>query len=444
MIQFPRATFGLILTGMLLYGPQVNLAADSDLSAARQAFAKGMKKKSGADRAEAIAAFAKQPVSETLETLLKRGLTDPDPIVRVATRIAFRDIGKNPESAKFLSNEFKRYVKKQANEEVLSGLLGGMIATSDDARLVDALKALDDYLASPRANLIVPMSLIDDLGQQGGVESVNSIKVLAKAKPFENNFGYRRCVVQALCKIREGDAIGYLIELLPSTQGLVQADIIEYLTKTTKKKFNDKDRDWADWWAENRTKFTFPPAGAVAVADDPVDLNPNTYYGIPICAKRIVFVLDTSASMRGQPIEAAKMSLLKTIESLPESVSFDIVMFDQSPNVFQPRLIPATPQAKQMAAQVVMSRGLKLGTASHAALNSAYSLDPEAIYFLSDGEPTDGQPTAIVESIVERNRIRRVSIHTIGVVTQRGSGAGLTYFMKPLAENNYGTFRLVE
>jgi hypothetical protein len=30
------------------------------------------------------------------------------------------------------------------------------------------------------------------------------------------------------------------------------------------------------------------------------------------------------------------------------------------------------------------------------------------------------------------------------VVTQRGGGAGLTFFMKPLAERNYGMFRLVE
>lgn len=91
-----------------------------------------------------------------------------------------------------------------------------------------------------------------------------------------------------------------------------------------------------------------------------------------------------------------------------------------------------------------MARGLGLGTASLAALNAAYNLHPEVIYFLSDGEPTDSQPKVIVEAMSERNRTRRVTIHAIGVVTQRGGGAGLTYFMKPLAENNYGKFQLIE
>ena len=415
---------------------------DSGFVAARQAFLKEMKKKSPTARAEAIAAFAKYPISDTAETLLKRGLGDLDPTVRVATRKALRDIGQDPKSVKFLIEEFKRYVKKQANVEVLSGLLGGMIATTDEARQVEVLKTLEEYLAGPKANLIVPMSLIDDLADQGGVDSVNSIKLLTNVKPFETQFGYRRCVVQAMSKIREPAVIGFLVEMLPSAKGLVQAEIIEHLTKTTRQNFQDNDRAWSTWWKENRAAFQFPPERVVA--DVSVNNNQSTYYGIPICAKRVVFVLDTSASMRGQPLEAAKTALLKTVESLPEAVSFDIVMFDKTTTVWQPRLVPATLTLKQLATQTVIARGMQVGTASHAALNAAFNLDPEVIYFLSDGEPTDGQPVTIVESMSERNRTRRITIHTIGVVTQRGGGAGLTFFMKPLAEHNYGVFRLVE
>ena len=87
---------------------------------------------------------------------------------------------------------------------------------------------------------------------------------------------------------------------------------------------------------------------------------------------------------------------------------------------------------------------MSLGTASNAALNAAFNLDPEVIYFLSDGEPTDGRPAQIVSSITTLNRTRRVSIHTIGVVTDRNGSFGLTQFMRPLAEQNYGTFQLVQ
>ena len=96
------------------------------------------------------------------------------------------------------------------------------------------------------------------------------------------------------------------------------------------------------------------------------------------------------------------------------------------------------------ASQIIADRALKLGTVSNAALNVAFELDPEAIYFVSDGEPTDGQPAQIVNYVTQFNRTRRVSIHTVGVVTIRNGGAGLTSFMEPLADRNYGKFRLVE
>ncbi len=418
--------------------------ADSaaDIAAARQTFLKDMRKKSPTERASAVTEYAKYPIEETLEILLKRGLDAHDPPVRLATRQAVREAGKYADSAKFLNEEFKRYVKKQFNEEILCCLLEGMISATDEAGRDEAIKTLDDYLASPKGNLIIPMALIDDLGQQNGPEAVELIKVLSRAKPFEKVFGYRRCVVQAMTKSREPSAIGFLVQILPTTTGLVQADIIDHLTRVTKQKFKDNDRDWTNWWIENQATFKFPK-----VVDDgevSADLHQTTYYGIPICAKRIVFVLDTSGSMRGLPMETAKVALLKTIDSLPEAVNFDVVLFDKTTAVWQPRLVPASRMAKQAVAETVMSRGLGLGTASHAALNAAFNLNPEVIYFLSDGEPTDGQPATIVESMVERNRTRRVTIHTIGVVTQRNGGAGLTYFMKPLAERNTGVFRLVE
>jgi hypothetical protein len=97
-----------------------------------------------------------------------------------------------------------------------------------------------------------------------------------------------------------------------------------------------------------------------------------------------------------------------------------------------------------MASQVVIERGLRGGTASHDALTTAFGLEPEAIYFLSDGEPTDGPPPQIVAEITRLNKTRRVSVHAIGVVTDRNGGIGLTMFMQPLANQNFGKFRLVE
>jgi von Willebrand factor type A domain len=436
------ASLPIIVVGALF---AVTFAAepDSDFAAGKQVFLREMKKKSAPARVEAVEALGEFPNPEAAALLLKRGLADPEPSVRLAVRKSLRKIAAEPAVGKHLFDEFKRSIKKHAVPEELTALLGALVTTSDETLQADLIKSLDDYLALPKGNLLVPMTLIDESGQQGEPEAVQVVTVLAKAKAFNALFGYRRSVVQAMSRIREPEAITFLIEMLPTSQGLIQYDIVQYLTRTTKQKFRDNDRDWTNWWKENQKTFKFPPVAAGVVADQVDDKQAN-YYGIPICAKRVVFVLDTSASMRGLPMEAAKQALIKVVEALPEAVSFDVVMFDLTADAWQPRLVPASYEAKQGASQNVMVRGMKLGTASHAALNTAFGLEPECIYFLSDGEPTDGRPADIIAAITQMNRTRRVSIHTIGVVTQRNGSAGLRLFMQPLAEQNYGTFRLIE
>ena len=197
-------------------------------------------------------------------------------------------------------------------------------------------------------------------------------------------------------------------------------------------------------WKNNRESFKFPDPKEPLPPAGPLDNQQLLYYGIPICAKRVVFVLDTSLSMRGEPMETAKKALIETINKLPEVVQFDVLMFDRTVTTWQPQLVPAAATAKSDATRTVNARGMKVGTSSNAALNAAFGLEPEVIYFLSDGEPSDGAPSQIVAAITTLNHTRRISIHTIGVLTDRNGGAGLTLFMQPLAEQNYGSYQLVK
>ena len=435
-----------VIVGLVLSGSISVLGAppDPEFTAAKQTFLKEMKKKSPSARADAVSQFSELALPETAEFLLKRGLNDPETSVREAVRTGLRRLARNSEVEQFLFDELKKSFRKgPSNESHAIELLRSLTVTDDESRQAELVKALDEFLDSSKANLLVPISVIDDCGIQGDHDAVRSVVLLAKAKRFEGHFGYRRCVVQSMSQIRQKEAVTFLIDLLPKTQGLIQYDVIQYLTRLTNKRFGDNEREWSQWWDQNQSDFQFPPAGTPLPSIEIDDQKPS-YYGIPICAKRIVFVLDTSASMRGQPIDAAKQALLKAIESLPQEVAFDVIFFDAAPSTWQPRLVPATADAKQNARRTVIDRAMRLGTASSAALNAAFSLEPEAIYFLSDGEPTDGVPAEIVSFCTQFNRTRRVSIHTIGVVTQRNGGIGLKLFMEPLSERNYGTFRLVE
>ena len=414
-----------------------------EFMAAKQAFTIQMRKKQPAMRVTAVTTVADVIQPETAELLLKRGITDDDASVQQAARIALKQLADDRSVRQYLLTEIKKSFRKQSPDEVTIELFRALIVTDDEERQAEMMKVLDDYLSSSKGNPLAPMIVIDDLGVQDDAEAARVVKLLSTSKAFDANFGYRRCVVQAMSKIRQSEAVDFLIEILPKTQGLIQHDVIQYLTRLTKQKFRDNDREWNTWWKENQRAFEFPAAG-VALPEIANDEQQLSYYGIPICAKRIVFALDTSASMRGLPFEAAKIALLKAVDSLPEAVAFDLVFFDANAQSWLPRLVPATKDAKREASRIIVERGLKLGTASNEALNAAFGLEPEAIYFLSDGEPTDGAPPAIVNAISRMNKTRRISIHTIGVVTQRNGGAGLTMFMQPLANRNYGTFRLVE
>jgi hypothetical protein len=439
--QIPVVAFCLfwITTAFVIAAPP-----NPEFAAAKQLFMKEMKKKAPAARAAAVTTLAEVVLPETADLLLKRGISDPEISVRIATQNRLRELANDETVQQFLFDELKKSFRKPpANDSNAIELLRALVPTEYESQQSDLLKILDEFLASPKAHLLVPMTVIDDYGTQGDAESFRSVALLAQTKTFQDNFGYRRCVVQAMSQIRQPEAIEFLIDLLPKTQGLIQYDVIQYLTRLTAQKFRDNERDWTNWWIENKAIFKFLPAGK-ALPDAPLDLQKSSYYGIPICAKRVVFVLDTSASMRGLPIESAKQALVKSIESLPEEVAFNVVFFDAAATAWHGRLVPASAEAKQNATQAVAERGLKLGTASSAALNAAFALEPEAIYFVSDGEPTDGTPAQIVSSASQFNRTRRVSIHTIGVVTQRNGGAGLTLFMQPLAEQNYGKFQLIE
>jgi uncharacterized protein YegL len=160
----------------------------------------------------------------------------------------------------------------------------------------------------------------------------------------------------------------------------------------------------------------------------------------------VVFVLDTSASMRGGKIEAAKSELMRVIKELPKEVYFSVIAFDGSIRVWQRDLVPATEQMKHIAVNVVLEQPLGPKTASYDALEAAFELNPEAIYFLSDGAPVGGKiddPGEIVGTISGVNRVRRVSIHSVGVDTNIPSAAIFARFMKSLAESNWGVYKPV-
>lgn len=105
--------------------------------------------------------------------------------------------------------------------------------------------------------------------------------------------------------------------------------------------------------------------------------------------------------------------------------------------------MPADETARKEATVFVRSLQPDGTTATGDALALAFTLDVEAVYLLSDGEPTAGRvvaPAEIVRMVAEANRTRRVSVHTIGIAAE----PRLAEFLAVLARENYGHFRRVD
>lgn len=331
---------------------------------------------------------------------------------------------------------------KPSNDAVyaLVILMAGPDETLDPEtqKLVEKLESLPAWPA-----LFIPIA--DTMGPMGGPQASAVLRKLTKTGNFGNDFGFRRAVVQNLGMVQDKDAIAALIELLEVIRGQVRADILGYLKAISFEKYNEAE-EWRAWWKEERDKFEFPSAEEMRLKPQVVLTSGPSYYGLPLYGSKIVFVMDTSGSMRGPRIDAAKRELIKALGELPDGIQFNVLVFDVNVRPWQRDLTIATPETRTNAAAFVARQELGNGTASYDALEAALKFDAEAIFFLTDGVPFGGriqQPGKIVTTIGQANRRRRLSIHAIGIgAGMRGSD--MDVFLATLSGQNWGAYRRVD
>jgi Mg-chelatase subunit ChlD len=202
---------------------------------------------------------------------------------------------------------------------------------------------------------------------------------------------------------------------------------------------------WGRWWADAGGTWSYPHLSPNAPQKISASAN-GYYYGLPLFAERLVFVLDTSGSMTGGRIVAAKRELIRALSGLPEHVHFGVVVFNGRVVAWQNKLVPASAAMKKTAIAYVEAQAAQSNTASYDALAAAMTYDTEAIYFLSDGEPTAGKilaPADIITAITAENQKRRISIYTIGIAPGF-PGSVTDSFLSTLADRNRGQYRRVD
>jgi len=177
--------------------------------------------------------------------------------------------------------------------------------------------------------------------------------------------------------------------------------------------------------------LTAPPA------DQPARLTSRSFFGIPPgdppC--KVVFVLDRSGSMTCS-IDFVKYELKRCVGTLAESDRFHIIFFSSGPPVEMPprRLVTATDRNKQLAFEFIDGVVAQGETDPVESVKRAFSLQPEIIVILTDGE-FDPQVARLVKDL---NKNGKVKVHTIGFLYKTGEA-----ILKQIAAENGGTYKFV-
>jgi Ca-activated chloride channel family protein len=118
-----------------------------------------------------------------------------------------------------------------------------------------------------------------------------------------------------------------------------------------------------------------------------------------IVAKDVLFVLDTSGSMKGQKIAQAKKALKFVLESLHDDDRFNVVAFSTGVRSYASRPVPTSIRGDVLhfVDSLTAAGGTDINRALLEALDSADAERPTVVIFLTDGLATEG--------VVETDRI---------------------------------------
>jgi len=112
-----------------------------------------------------------------------------------------------------------------------------------------------------------------------------------------------------------------------------------------------------------------------------------------VIVKDVIFVLDTSGSMRGEKLEQAKDALEFVLDELNDEDRFNIVTFSTGVRQYDDRLRPAEErkEGRRFVRNLTASGGTDINRALLEALDQVDEERPTIIIFLTDGLATEGE-----------------------------------------------------
>ena len=296
-------------------------------------------------------------------------------------------------------------------------------------------------------NIRVAMIAADALGHHRRIDAIDALKRQVERDEWDTHYGFRFNLVRSLALMDHPDAYEFLALIRKRTDGQLLHELNKILKDVSLDEMGGKEKVLANIQGkEDPKRLTFKNA-SYSESYNRMRLEKQQYYGIDIEAKRLLFIIDHSGSMkapmyRGTRLSRAKQTLIAAIRELPDDHEFGIIFFENNVREWKDGLVVASDRNKRDAIRFVSRLGYGGKTNTYGALRKSLDFDDdlEAVFLLSDGIPTTGQivaPQGILNDIVLRNRIRHLKINTIGM----GLNAPTREFLRQLATQCSGEFR---
>ncbi len=323
-------------------------------------------------------------------------------------------------------------------------------------------------IAKSNKNQLLRLSAIDGLGLSDQDAAANGLVPFLKDPRWQ----IKVAVIDALKTLRRKMTIPHLIEAMAREEGRVREDVHATLKELTGVQKADNPAVWTNWWKANRDKEVIVAnkrgkrnrgrnAGAPAAGGG----GGTSFYGITTKSTHIVYILDHSGSMDspagdatktgggGQSgltkFEVARNELLKSVDNLPADATFNILFYADDYTVFRDKMVKATKSNKRAAHDYVggitpkgstniydtLERAFQIG--GQGAVDRAYKVAFDTIFFLTDGSPTSGKTTdteEILSEVKRWNLAKRIKVHAIGIGAHNGR------FLQKLAAQTGGNY----
>lgn len=168
-------------------------------------------------------------------------------------------------------------------------------------------------------------------------------------------------------------------------------------------------------------------------------LMPPQDVNIHAVKREVIFVIDTSGSMGGASIIAAREALTAGINGLSPDDTFNIIEFNSTTTVLHRRPVAASERNKHHAVQFIKQLNADGGTEMRPALSAALNRDDGArrlrqVVFITDGSVSDER--GLFKLI--NDRLKGARLFTVGI-----GSAPNSFFMEEAAVAGHGTFTYI-